>query len=135
PGAFVEEKEYSIAWHYRRADTELAAIRSKELRDNLVSLTANIDLQVMQGNKVVEVRMAGVNKGAAVLQWLESVVPDFILAVGDDWTDEDMFAVLPLDGYSIRVGMIQSHARYNVRHYLDARSLLEQLATAPEVAR
>jgi trehalose 6-phosphate synthase/phosphatase len=135
PGAFVEEKEYSVAWHYRRADTDLAAIRSKELRDNLVNLTANIDLQVMQGNKVVEVRMAGVNKGAAVLRWLSHDSPPFVLAIGDDWTDEDMFAALSSEAYSVRVGMIQSHARYNVRHYLDVRNLLDQLAHVPEVSR
>jgi trehalose 6-phosphate synthase/phosphatase len=135
PGAFVEEKEYSVAWHYRRADAILAAIRAKELRDNLVNLTANIDLQVMQGNKVVEVRMGGVNKGAAVLRWLLHESAPFTLAIGDDWTDEDMFAVLPPEAYSIRVGMIQSHARFNVRHYLDVRNLLDQLANVPEVSR
>jgi trehalose 6-phosphate synthase/phosphatase len=135
PGAFVEEKEYSVAWHYRRADADLAAIRAAELRDNLVNLTANIDLQVLSGHKVIEVRVSGINKGTAALHWLAQRQVDFILAIGDDWTDEDMFAVLPESAHTIRVGMVQSLARYNVRSYLEIRQLLEQLAWDTEAAR
>ncbi len=65
PGAFVEEKDCSLAWHYRMADQELSSIRAKELMDDLVHFTANIDVQIIQGNKVIEVRSAGINKGAA----------------------------------------------------------------------
>lgn len=135
PGAFVEEKEFSLAWHYRRADAELAAIRAKELRDDLVSLTANIDLQIMQGNKVVEVRVSGINKGSAALHFVSRETMPFILAVGDDWTDEDMFAVLPQEAYSIRIGMMQSHARYNLKDYRDIRELLGELATLVEIQK
>ncbi len=135
PGAFVEEKEFSVAWHYRRADADLAETRAAELRDTLVNLTANIDLQVLSGKKVIEVRMSGINKGSAALNWVESSDADFVLAIGDDWTDEDLFAVLPDEAYSIRVGMVQSRARFNVRSYLDIRQLLEQLAWDTEVAR
>ncbi|MBK7141775.1 MAG: bifunctional alpha,alpha-trehalose-phosphate synthase (UDP-forming)/trehalose-phosphatase [bacterium] len=135
PGAFVEEKEYSVAWHYRRSDPELAAIRAAELRDTLVNLTANIDLQVLAGKKVIEVRVSGINKGTAALDWMSQAKADFVLAIGDDWTDEDLFAVLPESAYSIRVGMVQSRARFNVRSYLDVRQLLEQMAWDTEAAR
>src|SRR6059036_3971213 len=94
PGAFVEEKSYSLAWHYRLADPEQSEQMSRELMDDLREFTANIDVQVLQGAKVVEVRNAGVNKGAAALHWLAPETPDFILAIGDDWTDEDMFSVM-----------------------------------------
>jgi trehalose 6-phosphate synthase/phosphatase len=64
-GAFVEEKQCSVVWHYRRADAELASVCVKDLVDALVNFTANIDVQVLQGSKVVEVRSGGVNKGFA----------------------------------------------------------------------
>lgn len=134
PGAFIEEKEYSVAWHYRRSDPELAAIRAAELRDTLVNLTANIDLQVLAGKKVIEVRVSGINKGTAALDWMSHSRAEFVLAIGDDWTDEDLFAVLPESAYSIRVGMVQSRARFNVRSYLDVRQLLEQMAWDTEAA-
>ncbi len=68
PGSFLEEKEFSVVWHYRKADPERASQRAKELRDNLVQFTANIDVQVLQGSMVIEVRNSGVNKGAACRQ-------------------------------------------------------------------
>jgi trehalose 6-phosphate synthase/phosphatase len=84
---------------------------------------------------VIEVRVSGINKGTATLHWLAQRQVDFILAIGDDWTDEDMFAVLPESAHTIRVGMVQSLARYNVRSYLEIRQLLEQLAWDTEAAR
>jgi trehalose 6-phosphate synthase/phosphatase len=127
PGAFVEEKEFSVAFHYRQADPELASIRVKELTDNLFHLTANIDVQILQGSKVVEVRIAGVEKGTAGLYFLSRTTYDFILAAGDDWTDEDLFRNLPEEAFSIKVGTSASHARYNVRSYQDVRQLLKEL--------
>jgi trehalose 6-phosphate synthase/phosphatase len=56
PGALLEEKEFSLAWHYRRADPEQASLRAKELLDDLAGYTRNIDVQVFNGKKVVEVR-------------------------------------------------------------------------------
>src|SRR5207253_8337283 len=73
PGSFVEEKEFSYAWHYRAADPEQGPIRAKELLDDLVDFTASIDVQVLQGSKVIEVKSAGVNKGTAGLYWLSKV--------------------------------------------------------------
>lgn len=128
PRAFVEEKEFSIVWHYRRADPELASTRAKELVDDLVNFTANIDVQVLQGSKVVEVRCGGVNKGTAGMRFLAKDSFDFVLAIGDDWTDEDLFKILPETAYSIRVGMGQSYARFNLYSYMEVVELLKQLA-------
>jgi trehalose 6-phosphate synthase/phosphatase len=127
PGAFIEEKEFSIVWHYRRSDPELSSMRSKELVDDLVSFTANIDVQILQGSKVVEVRCGGVNKGTAGLRFLEKNNFDFLLAIGDDWTDEDLFKVLPQTSYSIRVGIKQSYARFNLHNYMEVIELLKEL--------
>src|SRR5690606_32261587 len=64
-GSLLEEKEFSLAWHYRRCDPELGAQRAKELIDEVTQFTANLDVQVLEGKKVVEIRNSGVNKGAA----------------------------------------------------------------------
>ncbi len=128
PGAFVEEKEFSIVWHYRRADPELAFLRAKELMDDLVNFTANIDVQVLQGSKVVEVRCAGVNKGIAGMYFISKNNFDFMLSMGDDYTDEDLFKVLPETAYSIKVGLAHSSARFCLRSHIEATKLLEQLA-------
>ncbi len=128
PGALVEEKEYSLVWHYRRADPEQGSLRAKELLDDLADYTRNIDVQVMEGNKVIEVRSAGVNKGAGALAWLAEGDNDFLLAIGDDWTDEDMFRVLPQSAYSIRVGLENTVARFRLANAGAVRQVLRELA-------
>ena len=131
PGSFVEEKEFSLVWHYRAADPELGAARAQELLDHLVNFTANIDVQVLQGNKVVEVKTGGVNKGIAAAQHhLALLDPDFVLAVGDDWTDEYLFMALPNTAYTLRVGLANSQARYNLRDYLAVLDMLTDLSGA-----
>jgi trehalose 6-phosphate synthase/phosphatase len=127
-GSLVEEKEYSIAWHYRNSDPELGGQRAKELIDTLIHFTANMDVQVLEGKRVVEVRCAGVNKGTAAIACRESLRPDFTLAIGDDLTDEDLFRAMPPDVYTIRVGMKSSFAGYNVKDYVEVRGLLKELA-------
>ncbi len=126
PGAFIEEKEFSLVWHFRKAEQELASQRSKELMDDLVGLTSNIDVQILQGNKVIEIRNSGVNKGIASMHWVSEKKYDFILAIGDDWTDEDLFQALPETAYTIKVGISSSYARFNLTSYIAVRSLLEE---------
>jgi len=130
PGALLEEKEYSLAWHYRRADPDQSSLRAKELLDDLADYTRNIDVQVMEGNKVIEVRNAGVNKGAGAREWLARYPADFILAFGDDWTDEDMFRALPPEAYSVRVGLENTAARFRIANPAAVRQVLGELAAA-----
>jgi trehalose 6-phosphate synthase/phosphatase len=127
PGAFLEEKQYSIVWHYRRADPELASACVKELVDDLVSFTANIDVHVQQGSRIVEVRCGGINKGIAALAFLPKDTSSFVLAVGDDWTDEDLFRVLPGSAFSIRVGNQHSWAKFNLRSHEEVLELLREI--------
>ncbi|HWQ92381.1 MAG TPA: bifunctional alpha,alpha-trehalose-phosphate synthase (UDP-forming)/trehalose-phosphatase, partial [Clostridia bacterium] len=127
PGAILEEKEYSLAWHYRRADPEQASIRAKELLDDLSDYTRNIDVQVLEGNKVLEIRNTGITKGAAAIEWLGSHTPGFILAIGDDWTDEDLFRALPQQSFTIRVGLANTVARYHLSNHTAVRRLLREL--------
>jgi trehalose 6-phosphate synthase/phosphatase len=127
PGAFVEEKEFSLVWHYRTADPKQGSAAARELADYLVVFTASIDLQVLRGNKAIEIRKAGVNKGSAVQQWLAKNDFDFILAIGDDLTDEDMFAVLPPWAYSFRVGTNRTHARFRLQSPAEVLQFLAEL--------
>lgn len=131
PGALMEEKEFSLAWHYRRADPEQASMRAKELLDDLAGYTRNIDVQVFEGNKVIEIRNAGVNKGSAGIEWLSSQAPDFILGVGDDWTDEDLFRALPASALSVRVGVEKTAARYYLVNPAAVRRLLREFSEGP----
>jgi len=127
PGSTVEDKDFSLVWHYRRADPELAYVRGQELRAALVNLTENLDLGVFEGNKILEVKSPGVNKGRAAEQWLAEQNWDFILAAGDDYTDEEMFSALPSEAYSIKVGFTASNARFNVDSVKQIRLLLKKL--------
>jgi trehalose 6-phosphate synthase/phosphatase len=132
PGAFVEEKEFSLVWHYRLADPERGSAAARELTDHLLVFTASIDLQVLRGNKAIEIRKAGVNKGSAVQQWLAKHEYDFVLAIGDDLTDEDMFAVLPSWAYSFRVGTARTHARFRLQNSTEVLQLLAELAVGQD---
>ena len=132
PGVFVEEKEFSLVWHYRTANPEQGSAAARELADYLLVFTASIDLQVLRGNKAIEIRKAGVNKGSAVQQWLAKNEFDFVLAIGDDLTDEDMFAVLPPWAYSFRVGATRTHARFRLRSPAEVLQLLAELAVGQD---
>ena len=129
PGSFIEEKEYSLAWHYRRADPELGPMRAKELLSYLVDFTARMDVQIFQGHKVIEVKSAGADKGATGLYWLSKDDYDFVMALGDDRTDEDLFVALPETAYTIKVGMGRSHARFYLLSRTEVPRLLAGLAS------
>ncbi|MFQ5553356.1 MAG: trehalose-phosphatase, partial [Thermoplasmata archaeon] len=124
PGSTVEEKEFSLVWHHRRVDPEMGALRARELNDALLHRMANLGLVTLEGNKVIEVKNAGVDKGTAVSKWLETREWDFVLSCGDDATDEDVFARLPTGAHSLKLGMGPTQAEYNVATPGDVRSLL-----------
>ncbi|MFO7733535.1 MAG: bifunctional alpha,alpha-trehalose-phosphate synthase (UDP-forming)/trehalose-phosphatase, partial [Candidatus Aminicenantes bacterium] len=127
PGAFVEEKKFSLVWHYRKANDVLAEIRARELKTDLKPMISDQNLEVLDGNKLVEVRNTGVNKGRTVCRFLDGAEWDFILSVGDDRTDEDVFAVLPPSAFSLKIGPGPTSARFNLKGVEDCRALLEQL--------
>ena len=126
-GSLLEEKDRSIAWHYRRSDPELGAQRAKELADELTQFTAHLELQVLEGKKVIEVRGAGVNKGSVAAALVLQLQPDFVLAIGDDQTDEDLFRSLPTSAYTVHVGTPFTSARFNLHQQQDVRPLLSEL--------
>ncbi|MFB3766446.1 MAG: bifunctional alpha,alpha-trehalose-phosphate synthase (UDP-forming)/trehalose-phosphatase [Methanotrichaceae archaeon] len=128
PGTFVEEKEYSLVWHYRAAEQEAAQEKARELLDDLVNFTANLNIQVLRSDKIVEVRSAGINKGLAFRALLSNGSFGFILAVGDDSTDEDMFKVLSENAYTLKVGDSESCARFRVMDQSEVLRLIKKLA-------
>ncbi|UCF99918.1 MAG: bifunctional alpha,alpha-trehalose-phosphate synthase (UDP-forming)/trehalose-phosphatase [Spirochaetaceae bacterium] len=123
PGSTVEEKEYALAWHYRNAEPELAAIRASEFKDILFSFTGDLNLDVLEGKSVLEIKPVNVSKARAVSTWLSRDNWQFIMAAGDDNNDEVMFSQLPASAYSIKIGLDISEARY----YLDSPKQLRQL--------
>src|SRR5690606_27820577 len=103
PGSFIEEKNYSLAWHYRKTDPDFGQKRATELNTVLTSLIANDDLSVLNGNKVMEIKSSNVNKGRAAMRVVGEADYDFIFAIGDDWTDEFMFQELPKSSITVKV--------------------------------
>jgi len=128
PGSFLEEKNYSLVWHYRKADPELGAQRGYELKDELSSLIANHNLDILEGSKVIEVKNSGVNKGRAALTRLNNKNFEFIFGMGDDWTDEFLFKSLPQDAVTVKVGIMNTQARYYIDSFMESRKLLKKLA-------
>jgi trehalose 6-phosphate synthase/phosphatase len=113
----IEEKDYSIVWHYRNADAEQGKLRALELVGELTDYIHTGRLQVLTGNKIVEVRNSGIDKGMAIKKLLSQKHYDFIFAAGDDQTDEDMFKILTQkqNCFSIKVGTDASYAKYNLQ--------------------
>lgn len=128
PESFIEEKTFSLVWHYRNAEQESATAAARELLDTMTNFTTNLNIYVIPGDKIVEVRTLGINKGNFYSTQLANNNSDFILALGDDWTDEDLFAVLPRHAYSIKVGLQMSKARFNIKSHSEVKMLFQQLA-------
>lgn len=125
PGSLIEVKAASLAFHYRMAEREHGAHMARELRLHLREQLAGTPLEVLPGDKVVEVRPQGINKGLAVRDILRP--GDRALALGDDRTDEDMFNALPDDAITARVGRSPSAARWHVPDVAAVRELLRSL--------
>jgi trehalose 6-phosphate synthase/phosphatase len=128
PGSFVEEKNHTLAWHYRNVDADLGFLRSREMLDNLFHLVRNGQLQVIDGNKVIEVREAGVDKGTAARKLLEEHPSDFVLAIGDDKTDEDMFRALAEKAITIKVGGGHTLAQYSISSQQQVLQFLKKIS-------
>jgi trehalose 6-phosphate synthase/phosphatase len=128
PGSFIEDKSYSLVWHYRKVEEGLGELRANEIINHLKVTIADKGLQMMPGNKVIEFKNIEVNKGKAVLTWLHGKHPDFMIAFGDDHTDEDIFKALPAEAYTIKVGSNISAARYYLRNFYEVRQLLKALS-------
>ena len=135
PGSFVEEKEYSLVWHYRMSDPEFGDWLANELVATLEELLTETELRAVRGHKTVEVRLSWANKGEAVSR-MEALWPaDFRLGIGDDRTDEELFERLPQDAWTNHVGEGPSLARFRLDSPAGVRRLLGELAELSEWER
>lgn len=94
-GSFIERKRVALTWHYRRADPEYGSFQAKECRKHLEeTVMKKYDVEVMTGKANLEVRPTFVNKGFIATRLVNEYgsapgePPEFILCLGDDFTDE-----------------------------------------------
>jgi trehalose 6-phosphate synthase/phosphatase len=134
PGSFIEEKEFSLVWHYRMADPEFGDWLANDLVANLEQMLADSPVKAVKGRKTVEVKLLWANKGQVYSRLLMPEREfDFIMAAGDDTTDEDLFAQLPANAWTIHVGTHHSKARYYVSAPDEIVALLSRLVEAIEM--
>ncbi len=127
PGSMVEEKDFSLTWHYRLAPHAIGEARASELMDVLSRFAAvHKYLSVVRGVKAIEVRLSELSKPRAASYWLSRAKYDFVFAAGDSQEDEDLFAALPQDSVTVKVGRGPTRARFYVN---DPDELLNALRT------
>ena len=129
PGSLIEEKEFALVWHYRMAEPEFGQWLATELVDMLERMLAETELRAYRGNKIVEVKPIWANKGAFVRNLLpQHTGADFFLGVGDDRTDEDMFAEFPPGAWTLHIGSGATRAAYRLKDTDAIRSVLREMA-------
>ena len=126
PGARVEEKEFSLVWHYRSAPPYYAQKYLVIIKRALAPFLKSHGLQILKGNKVIEIKNPDITKGRAAKFWLNRDY-DFVLGIGDDATDEELFLALPETAYSIKVGRGRTVAKYRLTSYRDTIKVLKRL--------
>jgi trehalose 6-phosphate synthase/phosphatase len=126
PGSLIEDKTTGVAWHYRMADPDHGARQAERLGQRLAETLRDTPAELLPGDKVIEARLRGVNKGI-IASRLVSGSDALVLAMGDDRTDEDLFNAMPPTGVTIHVGPNPSRAKYRLRDTTAARDLLSRL--------
>ncbi|XP_031277833.1 probable alpha,alpha-trehalose-phosphate synthase [UDP-forming] 9 [Pistacia vera] len=140
-GSYIETKKTALVWHHQDAASDFGSCQAKELLDHLESVLANEPVVVMRGHDIVEVKPQGVTKGFAAEKVLSSMisngkVPDFVLCIGDDRSDEDMFESIlsyclsldaPPEIFDCTVGQKPSKARYYLDDITDVHAIIESL--------
>ena len=129
PGSHIEIKSASIAWHYRGADREFGARQAHELRMLLGDALSNQPLEVLEGKKVIEVRLRGISK--AIVASAGEGAGEAVVAFGDDRTDEDLFRALPPSSVTVAVGQPLASAKYRLADHRSVRQVLRALLAAP----
>jgi trehalose 6-phosphate synthase/phosphatase len=131
PGSFLETKSSVLSWHYRLADVNYGEWRANELYSSLIQELANLPVEIVPGKYVLEVRAQGVSKAKYVQQILDSYFPNhFILCIGDDRTDHDMYQALPENAISIHVGEHSVKTSYHLNSPVEVCDLLQKIYLA-----
>ncbi|PKA65450.1 Alpha,alpha-trehalose-phosphate synthase [UDP-forming] 6 [Apostasia shenzhenica] len=142
-GSYIEHKESALVWHHQEADPDFGACQAKELLDHLENVLANEPVVVKRGQHIVEVNPQGISKGIVVRNLISTILnrgkaPDFVLCIGDDRSDEDMFETITCPSksdlpeasevFACTVGKKPSKAKYYLDDTVDVMKLLEGLA-------
>jgi trehalose 6-phosphate synthase/phosphatase len=131
PGSLVEEKGAGLAWHYRLADKDLASRQRTRIRERVAEELADAPVDLLDGHMVLELRPHGASKGIVARRIMdERTQPSHLVAIGDDTTDEEMFAALPETSTTIRVGDGATVARFHLADQRAVRQLLSALVTS-----
>ncbi|KAK4596892.1 hypothetical protein RGQ29_014790 [Quercus rubra] len=147
-GSTIEDKETSLVWSYEDADPDFGSCQAKELLDHLESVLANEPVTVKSGQNTVEVKPQGVSKGLVAKRLLSIMQekgpsPDFVLCIGDDRSDEDMFEVITssmagpsiaprAEVFACTVGKKPSKAKYYLDDTVEIVRLMQGLASVSE---
>lgn len=115
PGSFIEEKDFSLVWRYRKVEPGLGEQRSRELLEHLKYVVSNMNLNVLQESMSIEIKSSLINKGRAVRKWLEENFAEFTFVYGGSPSSEDIFMILPEDAYSVKDNCsVATYARFNI---------------------
>lgn len=130
PDSFIEEKHFSLAWHYRSSEPQIGHLYSRELIGKLEKIIHFHKLKILDGNCVVEIMSEEIGKGEAAKRIIEQNNYDFILSIGDDVTDEEVFEnFLNVDiAYTIKVGTGDTYAKFRFTGISDVISLLKHIS-------
>jgi len=129
-GSYVEEKYFSLTWHYRNAISSSGYDHSRELISLIEKYTGLYNLKILDGNKVVEIMSREIGKGKSVKKILEQDNFDYILSIGDDATDEEIFELFLPDAnsFTIKVGNGNTFAKYKFDSVSEVVLFLNELA-------
>ncbi|XP_073014256.1 alpha,alpha-trehalose-phosphate synthase [UDP-forming] 6-like [Typha latifolia] len=144
-GSTIEDRETALVWSYEDADPDFGSCQAKELLDHLDSVLANEPVSVKSGLHIVEVKPQGVSKGLVARRLLSTMQdrglsPDFVLCIGDDRSDEDMFEVISTsiagtsltpaaEVFACTVGQKPSKAKYYLDDTAEIVRLMQGLAS------
>ncbi|KAL3821398.1 hypothetical protein ACJIZ3_007303 [Penstemon smallii] len=149
-GSSIERKDSALVWHYLDADPVFGFSQAKEMLDHLESVLANEPVAVKSGQYIVEVKpqARGITKGIVAEKIFTSMKEkgkqaDFVLCIGDDRSDEDMFEIIgnsvsrhilsyQTEVFACTVGQKPSKAKYYLDDSSQVLSMLESLAKATD---
>ncbi|PIN18212.1 Trehalose-6-phosphate synthase component TPS1 [Handroanthus impetiginosus] len=145
-GSSIEQKESALVWHHQEADPDFGLWQAKELLDHLENVLANDPVVVKSGQQIVEVKPQGVSKGVVVKNLIDTMrktgkPADFVLCIGDDRSDEEMFEAiatsvanrsLPVTSevFACTVGQKPSMAKYYLDDTSEVIKMLQGISAA-----
>ncbi|EYU42464.1 hypothetical protein MIMGU_mgv1a001200mg [Erythranthe guttata] len=145
-GSSIEHKESALVWHHQEADLDFGSWQAKELLDHLESVLANDPVVVKNGQQIVEVKPQGVSKGGVVKKIMETMRntgkgADFVLCIGDDRSDEEMFEAIAssvadrslpetAEVFACTVGQKPSMAKYYLDDTFEVIKMLQGISSA-----